>query len=98
MTTVKKLMAKVARRKKELQKFDSLPISKQRDLDQQGCNPHDAPEIRKQKKAAYSARLKERLPKEAREILEAAGWFDISGEWINRRETGTISASTGEKR
>ena len=63
-------------KREAFRKFDARPAEERRQLDEQGLNPHDKPEVRKRKAAAYLERCKrefDELPKEQRDIMEKFG-------------------------
>lgn len=66
----------IDKKREAFRKFDARPAEEQKRLTEQGLNPHDAPEVRKRKAAAYLERSKrefDAMPEERRTIMEKLG-------------------------
>lgn len=96
----------IDKKREEFRKFDSKSPEEQKRLTEQGLNPHDKPEVRKRKAAAYLEKEKrafDKLPKKEREIRESIGWSPYQQDTVVCRSTeyfakhGTYVVDVGKK-
>ncbi len=85
------LQKAIDKRRSEIARFDSLSVSEQRQLREQGLDPHESKATRAKRKAAYLKKRKrefDAMPKEKRAVLESLGASPYqTGQIINRSTT-----------
>ena len=93
---IAKIREMIKQRQADLAYFDSLSAAKQKELTEQGRNPHNTVEERKRKRAAWNLEQRHRfdkLSKEMRDKLTALGLSPYQDpDQIQYRVTGKFNA------
>ena len=95
---LRKVRSLLDQRREMLARFDALPADQQRELTEQGLNPHEPAAIRRAKQKQLKEEINQRidkLPVEARDKLQALGIYDgpersVQPDRIIRRSSGSF--------